>query len=260
MAKWNRGLRVGALVLGGAALIIAGKSMEPRGAKAGSSIIVPIELVLLIDTSGSVDSNEYQMQKQGYVNAFKDPLITDQIETLGGIAVVYIEWDEAKNQTIRVPWTHLRTHADCVNFSSKVEALTRKTSGTTMVAPALAFATKELKTNSFMGLRRVIDVSGDGICKNWQYYKKGIEDSGKSSADHYGTPWDEAIAGLAGTVDVVNGVFIGSPGTDLEFYKNSLPQGDNSFALHANSFWEFSETVKEKIAREIGVNIPGTFD
>ncbi len=54
---------------------------------------VALELALLVDVSGSVDATEYNLQKQGYINAFNDAVIQANITSLtGGIAVTYIEW------------------------------------------------------------------------------------------------------------------------------------------------------------------------
>ncbi len=57
------------------------------------AVPVALELALLVDVSGSVNTTEYGLQKTGYVNAFKDAIIQSNIESLtGGIAVTYIEW------------------------------------------------------------------------------------------------------------------------------------------------------------------------
>ena len=125
---------------------------------------------------------------------------------------------------------------------------------------ALAFARTQLTTNEFMGLWRVIDVSGDGLCKNWRYYEHGILDDDNNDPAHYGTPWNDVIATLPGAVNVVNGVFIGSEGENPDFYNDILPHGPNAFSMHAEGFWEFGDTVKDKVMREVSVRIPGTFD
>ena len=246
-------LRFGLLVLAGTVMfVIASRSFNPQPMQAAEGLLVPMEIVLLVDTSSSVDATEYEIQKQGYVEAFSDSDIIEEIDRIGGIAVIYVEWDRANNQTIRIPWTHLRTHSDCYSFSSAIYGITRQSQGTTMMAPALEFAKNQLMTNDFLGMRRVIDVSGDGQCKNWQFYTLGIPESpDQIDPAHYGTPWSEVITGLAGTVHSVNGVFIGDDDEHLVFYQDILPQGVGAFTLHAQSFSDFTDTVKEKILREV---------
>ena len=179
---------------------------------------------------------------------------------MGGLAVVYVEWDNVDNQTVRIPWTRLRSRDECLAFANAIEGLERLTSGTTMMAAALAFARNEFETNAFAGLRRVIDVSGDGRCNNWRWYELGIEDDDTDDPAHYGTPWNEVVSSLHGVVDSVNAIYVGGNGVHLDFYNDVLPMGNDGFSMHAAGFNEFADTVEQKILREISVPIPGTYD
>ncbi|MCP3902301.1 MAG: DUF1194 domain-containing protein [Planctomycetes bacterium] len=261
MPNWKRGVQLALILVIVAAVVTIGfVVIKPTSSTATDpSVLVPVELVLLVDTSSSVDSNEYVMQRNGYANAFRDNDVIQQVETMGGIAVIYIEWDAATHQAIRIPWTHLRTEAECRSYATTIRQISRESQGTTMLAPALEFARNELMTNSFLGMRRVIDVSGDGYCKNWRFYVQGVED-GTSDPAHYGTPWPDVIASLTTSVHALNGVFIGPTGADLDFYEDDLPLGQDAFSLHASNFNEFSTTVQQKIINELSAQIPGTYD
>jgi hypothetical protein len=257
----RRGLRVCLLALFGVvAIVTALTTLTPSRATAAASVVVPVELALLVDTSGSVNPGEYQLQKNGYVHAFKDEEITTQIERLGGIVVIYIEWDRVNHQHIRFPWTHLRSRADCIAFANSIQGLQRLTGGGTMMAPALAFARDQFTSNQFDGLWKVIDVSGDGTCKNYRFYELGIMEDGDDDPAHYGAPWAETRSSLNGVVDVVNGIFIGPAGEALDFYNEHVPFGEGSFAMHVSSFPAFKDAVKDKILREISTTIPGAYD
>ena len=63
--------------------------------------------------SRSVDYNEAKLQRDGYVQAFRDPVIVKAI--LGGangrIAVAYYEWSDAWVQRILIDWTLLDSEA-----------------------------------------------------------------------------------------------------------------------------------------------------
>ncbi|MHC5115252.1 MAG: DUF1194 domain-containing protein [Planctomycetota bacterium] len=259
--RTKNALRLGAVVLGAsAAVIIACIIFKPGLAPAQSNTVVPMELALLVDTSESVDDSEYVLQQRGYVEAFRSVAVTDRIKNMGGIAVVYVEWDNVDNQRVRVPWTHLRNRGQCLAFANAIERLERLSSGTTMMAAALAFAQGEFDTNEFTGLRRVIDVSGDGRCNNWRWYELGIQDNDTNDPAHYGTPWNEVVSGLRDAVHSVNGIYVGGSGVDLDFYNDVLPMGRDGFSMHATGFGEFADTVEQKILREISVPIPGTYD
>lgn len=220
---------------------------------------IPLELVLLVDTSGSVDTNEYELQRLGYAAAFRDPEVVSMFDALGGAAVVYIEWSDTHHQSVRVPWTYIGSAADCASFASAIENLTRDSSGQTMLAPALEFALNELDTNGYESLRRVIDVSGDGRCENFDFFDSGLLCDGETDPAFYGTPWSDVVASMTGRVDQVNGICIGLSSTLVDFYENELPYGEAGFAVQVDSFTAFAEGIKGKLLREVGP-VPGMFD
>ena len=55
---------------------------------------VDLALVLAVDVSNSMDPEEQDFQRQGFVEAFRSPLDHKAIGSgmLGRIAVVYLEW------------------------------------------------------------------------------------------------------------------------------------------------------------------------
>src|SRR3979411_1481392 len=74
---------------------------------------VDLALALAIDISGSIDPDEAHLQREGYVQAFRDPVIVKAI--LGGanghIAVAYYEWSDAWVQRLLIDWTLLDSEA-----------------------------------------------------------------------------------------------------------------------------------------------------
>ena len=69
-------------------------------------ISVDVELQMLVDVSGSVDSNEFNLQRDGYVSAFRSASIQNAILNksngrLGKIAAELIgDENEAPDQTV----------------------------------------------------------------------------------------------------------------------------------------------------------------
>jgi hypothetical protein len=55
---------------------------------------VDLELVLAVDVSRSIDADEAELQREGYIRAFRDPEVIRAIQQgiLGRIAVTYVEW------------------------------------------------------------------------------------------------------------------------------------------------------------------------
>ena len=68
---------------------LAGKAMGQVERPAGASPPVDVQLVLAVDASGSVSQRRFLLQRQGYVDAFRNPRVIRAIRSgMGsGIAV-----------------------------------------------------------------------------------------------------------------------------------------------------------------------------
>ena len=75
----------------------------PRPAQA---LPVDIELVLSVDVSRSIDAWEFDLQRQGYANAFRDERVLEAIASgqLQRIAVTLIEWSGVMEQAVVIDW------------------------------------------------------------------------------------------------------------------------------------------------------------
>src|SRR4051812_41480498 len=87
---------------------------------ASPSNYVDLLLVLAVDVSGSMDYNEQQVQREGYVRAFRDPGVISAITSgpYGRIAVTYVQWAGAFIQETAVPWTIIASPQDAQNFAA----------------------------------------------------------------------------------------------------------------------------------------------
>src|SRR6187549_243491 len=83
---------------------------------------VDLALALGIDISGSIDPDEARLQREGYVQAFRDPVIVKAI--LGGpngrIVVAYFEWSDSWMQKLLIDWTLLDSEAAVVAFAHRL--------------------------------------------------------------------------------------------------------------------------------------------
>ena len=224
MTNWISAVAVAAASIGGAA----------------HAAPVALELALLVDVSGSVDGNEYLLQKNGYVAAFQNAGIQSQIASLtGGIAVTYIEWSGSLQQSTRVGWTHITDVSSANSFASAISGSTRAfVGGLTAPGSALNWVTPLFGTetgavdNNFESLRQVIDVSGDGA-----------QNDGTNTAT-------ARNAALAAGIDTINGLAIlGEPGLET-WYNTNIKGGTNAFVIAA-TFDNFASAVATKIGREI---------
>lgn len=210
-------------------------------ASANAATLVDSELSLLVDVSGSVDPNEFDLQKQGYVDVFSDASLFNNFISKGDegqIAVNLVYWSGAGQQTEAVGWTLIDSVQASQDFANAIDASNRTFSGSTAPGSAIDFGTPGFSSNDFDGARQVIDISGDGV-----------ENSGIDTA----TARDNA---LNNGIDAINGIVIGGSPQVRTFYENQVIGGVNAggtpgFVLEASTFQEFGSVVEQKIQAEI---------
>ncbi|MCP8938088.1 DUF1194 domain-containing protein [Alsobacter sp. SYSU M60028] len=161
-SRTHTGVRSALAGLAALAALLAA-SGRPALARDGS-IEVDVELVLAVDISYSMDPEEQALQRQGYVEAFRSPVILDAISkgVNGRIAVAYMEWAGTGNQDVVVDWQVIDGIETAQEFAAKLAARPIRRLYRTSISGALDFAVSMFETNNYRGLKRVIDVSGDG--------------------------------------------------------------------------------------------------
>jgi hypothetical protein len=125
---------------------------------------VDLQLVLAVDVSRSMDFEEQELQRDGYAAAFRHPEVLAAIASgpLGRIAVTYVEWAGPDIQAVVVPWTIVATREEALAFASKISAAEFLRERGTSISGGLEFASGLFAGSGVRGLRRTIDISGDG--------------------------------------------------------------------------------------------------
>jgi hypothetical protein len=125
---------------------------------------VDLELVLAVDISLSMDPDEQRLQRDGYIFAFRDAEVHKAISAgpHGRIAVTYMEWAGPSVQSIIVPWTVIDGAASANALADKLGAQPILRARMTSISQGLVFAAQLFDKSGVQGIRRVIDVSGDG--------------------------------------------------------------------------------------------------
>jgi len=217
----------------------------------GSAWATPVglELVLLVDVSGSVDPTEYNLQKQGYVDAFHSGTVQSTIlgSVDGAIAVTYVEWSSNGQHVQKVGWTLIDSVASSDAFANAIDATSRSFNNSTAIQSAMIYGAG-LFNNSFESPRQVIDVSGDG------------SDNNTTACNRCVNPACGRDAALLSGVDAINGLAIlGSEANLLTYYMNNVQGGTGSFVVSVNGFADFGDAIEQKLQREINpVPEPGT--
>jgi hypothetical protein len=146
------------------ALVLTFTLAQPAAAQAEHAQ-VDLQLVLAVDVSGSVSHARFELQKQGYAAAFRNQRVINAIRSgmTQAIAVTMTQWTGPNLQVHVVPWTLIKDEATANGFAAAIESAPRQLfSGGTSISGAIDHAMQLMPTSPYKGLRKVIDVSGDG--------------------------------------------------------------------------------------------------
>ena len=225
-------------------LLLGTVSLPGRPAEAQDRPEVDLALVLAIDISGSIDPDEARLQREGYVQAFRDPVIVKAI--LGGsrgrIAVAYFEWSDAWVQRLLVDWTLLDSEAAIRAFTERLSAAPISISRRTSISGAIRYAVPLFGRSPFDADRKVLDISGDGSNNDGGLVTEQRHEALKERI---------VINGLPIMNDRPNPFGFPSE-TDLDkYYLHCVTGGPRSFVEVANSFEDFPRAVRKKLLQEV---------
>lgn len=166
MGRWFRNFAiVAAVAAAGLALAASAAPTPPKFADTRASAIpVDVELVLAVDVSYSMDPDEQALQREGYVLALtsKEFLQALRQGAHGKVAVTYFEWAGQSDQKILMPWRVIDGPESADAVAAEISRAPYRRASRTSISGALRFAKPLFDDSGYKGLRRVIDVSGDG--------------------------------------------------------------------------------------------------
>lgn len=125
---------------------------------------VDVELALMVDVSRSMSPNELEIQRRGYAEALVSAEVMAAIRrgAYGRVAITYVEWAGAQAQRVVAPWALIERPEDAAAFAAQITAHFDPALRRTSISGAVDDAMLRFRGNGFAGLRRVIDISGDG--------------------------------------------------------------------------------------------------
>jgi len=125
---------------------------------------VDVELFLAVDVSRSMSPFDLEIQRRGYAAALSsdDGMRAIQGGLIGTIAITYVEWAGVISQSAVVPWTEISSNEEARKVATIITAHFDPWARRTSISQVLRYAADDIDNNGFVGLRRVIDVFGDG--------------------------------------------------------------------------------------------------
>ena len=208
---------------------------------------VDLLLVLAADVSRSVDSQKFQLQRDGYAAALTNARVLDAIRAgrHGRIGVLFLEWSGLGNQKVVIDWTMIDGTKAAQAFGDRLLESPRSFADRTSISGGIEAAVAQFAAAPFSAERRTIDVSGDGT---------------NNAGRDVGQARDEALAlGIT-----INGLVILSetplpwnpehtnpPGGLTKYYRDNVTGGPGSFVLEAKDFNSFGQAIIKKMIAEI---------
>lgn len=233
------------LVAAAAVGLTGGLAASPPSFKQAQAraVTVDVQLVLAVDISYSMDPDELALQRQGYIEALTSPEFLQAIRQgiNGRVALLYFEWAGVEIQHIVVPWRMIDGPESADAFASEVARAPQRRGSRTSISGALAFAMPLFEGGGFKGLRRIIDVSGDGVNNNGppvtlvrdEVLAKGITINGLPIMLKRPHP---------GRLDIDN--------LDI-YYEDCVIGGPGAFVVPIRAREEFKAAIRTKLVLEI---------
>ena len=201
-----------------------------------------------MDVSRSIDDDEARLQREGYRSALMDARVLEAIQSgmTGSIAIAYVEWAGSDYQRLVIPWTRIGNAGDAQAWADQLERAPRVALSWTSISGGLDFSLRTLMESPFESVRRVVDVSGDGV-------------------NNSGPPVEQVRDLLVAQGITINGLPImndrptfgrPSPVPLDQYFRDSVIGGAGAFLIAAEDFAAFGNAVRRKLVREIA-GLPG---
>lgn len=221
----------------------------PNGSRlAEKEATVDVELVLAVDVSYSMDMDELAIQREGYAQAIisKEFLQALKSGPNGKIAVTYFEWAASTDQKLIIPWRLIDGPESADAVAAEIMKTPIRRASRTSISGAINFAMPLFEENNYRGLRRVIDISGDGPNNN-------------------GSPVTIARDAALEKGIIINGlpIMVKEPSystMDIDnldyYYEDCVIGGPGSFVVTIKDRDKFKEAIRTKLLLEIAGRQP----
>ncbi|HKA79638.1 MAG TPA: DUF1194 domain-containing protein [Xanthobacteraceae bacterium] len=216
--------------------------------KSPNAIPVDVELVLAVDVSYSMDPEEQALQREGYITGITS---RDFMQALrhginGKVAMTYFEWAGPYDQKIVVPWRLIDGPEAADAFANEIARAPYRRASRTSISGALHFAKPLFDGSGYRGIRRVIDVSGDGANNSGPFVTLMRDDVLAAGI---------TINGLPIMLKRPNSFTMDIENLDV-YYEDCVIGGPGAFVIPIRERDQFKEATRTKLVLEIAGREP----
>ncbi|TKT70303.1 DUF1194 domain-containing protein [Afipia massiliensis] len=240
---------VAGAIAGGDVTGLAAPAAPPSSTQAADEARrVDVELVLAVDVSYSMDMDELALQREGYALAVTSKEFLQALKTgpTGKVAVTYFEWAAASDQKIVVQWRVIDGPESAGALAEEILKAPLRRASRTSISGAINFAMPLFETNDYRGLRRVIDISGDGPNNNGEPVTVARDAALAKGVTINGLPIMSKETNYA-TMDIEN--------LDI-YYEDCVIGGAGSFVVPIKTREKFKEAIRTKLVMEVAHRMP----
>jgi hypothetical protein len=209
---------------------------------------VDVELILAVDVSYSMDMDELAVQREGYAQAIvsKEFLQALKAGQTGKIAVTYFEWAASNDQKIIIPWRVIDGPESADAVAEEILKTPIRRASRTSISGAINFAMPLFDENPHRGLRRVIDISGDGPNNNGGPVLVARDAALEKGITINGLPIMVKEPSYS-TMDIENLDF---------YYEDCVIGGPGAFVVSIKDRDKFREAIRTKLLLEVAGRTP----
>ena len=204
---------------------------------------VDVEVVLAVDVSYSMDPDEQALQREGYIAAITSREFMQALRSgmNGRISITYFEWAGPFDQKIIVPWRLIDGPEAADAVANEIARAPYRRASRTSISGALIFAKPLFDGSGFRGVRRVIDVSGDGANNSGALVTMARDDVLSAGI---------TINGLPIMLKRPNSFTMDIDNLDI-YYEDCVIGGPGAFVIPIREREQFKEATRTKLVLEI---------
>src|SRR5438270_2061151 len=226
---------------------LATQSAPPLAAK-DAAASVDVELILAVDVSYSMDMDELAIQREGYAQAIVSKEFLQALKTgpNGKVSITYFEWAASSDQKIIIPWRVIDGPETADAVANEIMKTPIRRASRTSISGAINFAMPLFDENPYRGLRRVIDISGDGPNNNGAPVTGARDAALEKGITINGLPIMVKEPAYS-TMDI----------DDLDlYYEDCVIGGPGAFVVSIKDREKFKEAIRTKLVLEVAGRTP----
>jgi hypothetical protein len=227
---------------------VAAPSSRLLAGKSADLPPVDVELILAVDVSYSMDLDELALQREGYAMALTSKEFLQALKSgpNGKIVVTYFEWAASTDQKIIIPWRVVDGPEAADAVAADILNTPLRRASRTSISGAINFAMPLFDESGHSGLRRVIDISGDGPNNNGSPVTAARDEAVEKGIVINGLPIMLKEPSYS-TMDIENLDF---------YYEDCVIGGAGSFVVPIQTREKFKEAIRTKLILEVAGRTP----